>query len=322
MGARHSRDVPRHRLGTPAISDEVGGHAADHPGPRYEELHEIVFTALGTLTPEIGLVATDPDQGRTANEGGTAVADEIQQKQSQVDLALDGPVHCAVNHAALAVDAAAEGVDVAHLRPASAHGFHLAGDLLGVPQVVGVDRSDESAAARGDAGVAGGRHARMRQSEQADATVLGGVALHDGTGPIGRPVIDDDDLQMRIGLVTDALKRLVERRLGIVGRNNDGYQGLGTRQIANQYLTLLPELCWGPDAKSKRGARERSRTNAVFRCWPDARDRFHKFPRHGAAALVVGLGVASAIFEGILCLPSSSRWPGSRPARAWTPPFR
>ena len=117
VGPQHSRQVPGHGLVAPAVPDQVGGHAADFPASGDKKLHEIIFAALGTLTPEVGVVATDSGQGRAANEGGAAASDKVPEEQAQVDLALENFAGRAVEHSALAIDAAAEGVDEAGLDP-------------------------------------------------------------------------------------------------------------------------------------------------------------------------------------------------------------
>ena len=72
--------------------------------------------------------------------------------------------------------------------------------------VVGVEEDEQLAVALADAGVAGGREAEVLLADAADA----GEALGDSARVVGRAVVDDDDLDLGVGLREDALDRLVE----------------------------------------------------------------------------------------------------------------
>src|SRR4051794_29341109 len=56
-----------------------------------------------------------------------------------------------------------------------------------------------------------------------DPVIGGGMLLADRRGPIRRPVVRDDDLEVLVRLAANRRERLVERRGAVVHRQADGY---------------------------------------------------------------------------------------------------
>lgn len=68
---------------------------------------------------------------------------------------------------------------------------------------------------------------RTHRGEEAEAAVLaavaGGVLVAYGTAAVGRPVVDEDDLEMRIRLRQQAVHTLMDKLLDVVYRHDDAH---------------------------------------------------------------------------------------------------
>jgi len=116
-------------------------------------------------------------------------------------------------------------------------------DLLGLPQVVGVQEGDEIAGGGGDARVARGRHAGVLPADVAQARVA--PAADALRGVVGGPVVDDDDLEALVGLGERAVDRLPHHAGTVIGWDHDGYlHGVlrppSTRHHCKSLASLVP----------------------------------------------------------------------------------
>ena len=95
----------------------------------------------------------------------------------------------------------------------------LFGGLVGEPHVVGVEEADQRAVRRRHAERPRGAHAAaaaVRVPDEPDATGLGaGEALGDLGAAVGRAVVDDNELEVAVGLIEGALDRLREEALAV-----------------------------------------------------------------------------------------------------------
>ena len=79
------------------------------------------------------------------------------------------------------------------------------------PQIVGIDRRDELALRHGNAVIARGSHAAIWLLQQFDAGIVSRMKRDEGRGFIGRAIIDNDDLQIAMGLRSNAAQRGIDR---------------------------------------------------------------------------------------------------------------
>ena len=102
---------------------------------------------------------------------------------------------------------------------------HLLPEPVGRADVVGVHACDVLAAHRRDAGVQRRREPLVGAPEHADAAIAGCKFLGDGRGPVGRSVIDHDQLERRERLPEDALHRLFQECFAIPDGEEHGDPG-------------------------------------------------------------------------------------------------
>ncbi len=134
-------------------------------------------------------------------------------------------------------------------------------DLLGLPQVVGVQEGDEVAGGGGDARVARGGHAGVLPAHVAQARVA--PAADALRGVVGGPVVDDDDFEAVVGLREGAVDRLAHRAGTVVGGDHDGYLHGGApptidrhhRQVLASLVPRCPPVVNGrPDEETRHDA--------------------------------------------------------------------
>ena len=91
-------------------------------------------------------------------------------------------------------------------------------EVMGEPFVVGVEKGDPGGAGVGDAGVAGGGGASVRLADVLDQ---GREFRGEGSGVVGRAVVNDDDFGRGGSLGQDAGNSAVETGGGVVGWDDD-----------------------------------------------------------------------------------------------------
>jgi hypothetical protein len=161
-----------------------------------------------------------PDPGaleqRTAHEGGRVADRGIAQQVRNLD------VFAVLRMAIRAVDPAEHGEPCAahaHVRT-RIHELDLPGEALGQRHVVGIHARDVLAAALGKPAVQGLRDADVgRVLEDADTRIAPRVLVQDLEAPVGRSVIDDDELEIGEALFEHAVDRFVQERHGIQHRH-------------------------------------------------------------------------------------------------------
>ena len=94
--------------------------------------------------------------------------------------------------------------------------------LVGLPQVVGIEERDELAIGRVDTAVSRRRRSLSLLFDETHSCKRGG----DRCGRIARAVIHYDDLEVAVTLRQHTSKRLGEKTLGVVGRNNHADESL------------------------------------------------------------------------------------------------
>jgi hypothetical protein len=112
-------------------------------------------------------------------------------------------------------------VDEAKLLSSGQHEPELLLDLRRMPKVVGIQRSNEVGFCLENAVVASVSHACVGLVDQSNAIVLLSETLDSIHRPILGPVINDKDLQVRIGLLASGLESLNNSGFGIVSWDHD-----------------------------------------------------------------------------------------------------
>ena len=102
------------------------------------------------------------------------------------------------------------------------HEGELPLDLFGKEQVVGVQPGDPVAPGLLEPPVRRRRHPPVFLGEDPHPPVGAGVALHDGQASVRGAVVDDDKLQLPVGLAKDALDRLCKVLFPVMHGNDDG----------------------------------------------------------------------------------------------------
>gem|GEM_PF-2628576 len=98
----------------------------------------------------------------------------------------------------------------------------LAGELVRLPEVVGVQEGDHRPGGDRHARVARRRHAAVRAAQPAHAAV-GEPGAEARGGVVGRAVVDHDDLEVAVGLRERARDRLPDDAGAVEGRDHDGH---------------------------------------------------------------------------------------------------
>ncbi len=143
---------------------------------------------------------------------------------------------------------------------------HVVGQRGLGERVVGVDEGDQVAAGLADAGVAGGAEAGVLLPDDPHPVVGRRVPGDDVHRPVRRAVVDDHDLEVRVGLAQDRGQALVDVLLDGVDRHDHADQGVpgppvgavvpGRRRLRGP---RGPRGLVGPGVGAGSSARRRSR---------------------------------------------------------------
>ncbi len=102
----------------------------------------------------------------------------------------------------------------------------LAGEAVGVTQIIGIERGDIAASRCSDPGVARQHGAAIdRHRHQPDARI--GPARNAGTRRVGRAVVDDDHLEIDERLRGEAVERGGQQGCAIIHRHDDADDRIG-----------------------------------------------------------------------------------------------
>ncbi len=101
------------------------------------------------------------------------------------------------------VDAGKPSVVEHYIRVSAAQTRDLAADLLRMPEVIGVDRRQKWAFGKFQSAIAGGGNATILLPVHRQARVCGRMALSDEGRGVRRTVVDDEYLEIPVGLSTD-----------------------------------------------------------------------------------------------------------------------
>ncbi len=146
--------------------------------------------------------------GRPAATGQVGGVDRLVGGRS---VELTQPVPVGVDQ----LDSGADG----HAVRVSAEVGHLPLEPVGQGDVVGVHPGGELAPGQPKHLIEGDDEPGVRPTDQADAGVPGGVLPEDRRRPVGRAVVDDQELEVGERLTEDALDRLGHVPLGVVHRH-------------------------------------------------------------------------------------------------------
>lgn len=92
-------------------------------------------------------------------------------------------------------------------------------------RIVGIDESDPFAGGDFEAGVAGGGEALIRLMDDLNAGIFLREDVAEGSTHVGRAVVDEDDLEVRVDLATDGLDAALEDFRDVVNRDDDRDDG-------------------------------------------------------------------------------------------------
>lgn len=173
-------------------------------------------------------------------------------------------VRSVASHPALRVDVADEGVDERCARVTQSD-VNLPLDLAGMPDIVGVEARDIVAPYESKSCVERCRHSAVGLAVEVNARIGASKRLRDRERVVCRTVIDDDQLDVRVGTGECRLNGLAQRRLRIVRGNNHGNQwlvGCGSGDCLTSFLCDLalagrpweaPELAKRTQAREPKG---------------------------------------------------------------------
>jgi hypothetical protein len=179
-------------------------------------------------------------EGGGTNDHDAAIDDEIAGGQPRQHLARwlgAAPQQAApADRAAILVDAIVVAIDGDGLRRRH-RGIQQRRNGAGAQAVIGIEEHEPFAGRRARADVAGSGDAAAVIRHQPDSAVP--EAAHDGSGPIARSVVDDDE---RVDI--EALRQHARDRLADVGRGVPGwhYDGYGSDLETPQSMTALGSL--------------------------------------------------------------------------------
>src|SRR5262249_51504181 len=166
---------------------------------RQKQVEQLILATLASPRPQGLVIAANFEHAAAAQEWRTAVADEIIEHEERIDVAaVIGNVRRSRENMPGLVDPQRPSVHHADLRTGFTHRGDLPSDLLGMPDIIGIERRDEFAAGAFDADVARRSDAAIRLSQELYAPIDGGDSLDDRRGPVGRAVVDHDDFQIAI----------------------------------------------------------------------------------------------------------------------------
>src|ERR1700683_2336489 len=96
-----------------------------------------------------------------------------------------------------------------------AHEAKLAAQLFGLPQIVRIEKRDQRRIRERDAAIS--RRRRTASLASLDGSAIESRELFQGS--VGRAVIDDDQLEVRIALREHRFDRIGHHRAAVIGRN-------------------------------------------------------------------------------------------------------
>lgn len=102
-------------------------------------------------------------------------------------------------------------------------------DKVGLDRVVGVDKGNVGASSDGEAGVAGGREALVFLMDDFNTGVALFVDVAKFAAHVGGAVVDEDDLEMVIGLGKDGVDATLEELRDVIDGDDDGDEGGGVK---------------------------------------------------------------------------------------------
>src|SRR5690606_6062746 len=107
-------------------------------------------------------------------------------------------------------------------------------------------------------GVAGGAEPRVRLADQPEPRVPLGEVGRDVRAPVGRPVVDHDDLEVPPGLGRDRRQAGLQVRLHVVARDDHADSWHGGSFALVVHRRLHSSSIGGPGVTVRRGARARA----------------------------------------------------------------
>ena len=106
---------------------------------------------------------------------------------------------------------------------------HLSCQYLKIPlvyNIVAIDKGYVFPTSHLKPFVAGSRGTSIRLMEHRDARIAAGIVIANVPAPIGRTIIDDDDLDVAIGLRQHRVKASGKVGYRVIDGDDDGYQGI------------------------------------------------------------------------------------------------
>ena len=190
----------------------------------------------------LSFIAADFERRRPRQQRPAAVADEIRVKVVDQHTATARIRSNRPGEVGIGVDRPEEAIDEARRLRRGQRGVDLLFQLGRMPQIVGIDRRDERSAPPRDAQVSRRRAATILLANQRHARVVAYKAPGNVGGAVGRPVVDDEHLDVAVGLGQHRAERLSQRPLGIEGRDDDGDQRICRRHGAATAAAYLPRI--------------------------------------------------------------------------------
>jgi hypothetical protein len=243
----HPLSVVGDLSGVNAVADQKLAHQFEAVAAQQAQL-EIIVLEPADAARGVGFVEAAERQGHVAaDHQGTAVAHMVSVKMllEEVAARLDRRAVSEhfVGHADIAGKRVAGG-PLLYMSVRRERG-HLLLDLLRMPQIVGVEIGDIGRLRQPRAQVARRGHTGVGDGFHPHTFVRGGKALRDCAGPVGRPIVDDDDVEFGVGLPDDARQRALEELFLVVGRNDcshAGQLGISARHLATPRSGSVQ--CW------------------------------------------------------------------------------
>jgi len=164
---------------------------------------------------ERGIEQSHAIEGLTPHEN-RMLAEGISQKKGE----FVQTIGMLEKHSLVALVAQIIAVDDLDLRMLGKGRGHCAQNMGRKEIIIRAQQDDDIALAGQDTLVEGIKNACVRLAD--DVGDMGSVLLNDGPGVVGGFAIDDDDLDIRVVLLDDAIESLRQGGRGVVSGNDDG----------------------------------------------------------------------------------------------------
>ena len=220
MGPEHLSNVARHAMPNLAIACQWRLHHGKLTCFRKLQVKLPVFATLRGSGPQRWIIPSCLQNRSGRHQRATRVSNEISSAQLRQYPAFMGRSDNLAD-AAFSIDGGIPGVHQARTRPTLTCKRKLALDLVRLPKIIGIDRSDKISGRLFQCQVSCLGNATICLREKLNSCILSQMLFHQVAGVIGRAIIYDDDFKVSMCLAANAKKSLLYSCTRIVSWYND-----------------------------------------------------------------------------------------------------